>query len=398
MIEVEVAQSLRKRYVHLAAGDVITDAIDDGPHCLVSQRPAAGVDAVVAHRIKRFPLRAYQERRYAALDCGHTPRGLGVAWVDAVPDAPNVLPALPACAVEEGELQVAGVVLVPSVADVDHVPGFQPLVAGHRGDKRVGVIAPGHQVPAHVLVVGTAFRFKDQGMADLLRRLRECQRNAVLCVAVNAVGADLLHPRGYSLRPWLRRLTRSLIPHHHGEEHAHAAAMEVGDHLAHAFETAWHRRNHVQLVTVIHAHVWIGGPHQHRVNTAVALFQVVEIAIHGVAAGHRVVEVAVLDHHLRLDKAGLCPAGLRLFVACRVVARANAAFRPPMLQVFEPEFVRVCSATCLHPIFPGVVQVQAVGRRNLLSLGRILRVLRCGCEDHRARQNSKTDDAIYLHV
>jgi hypothetical protein len=92
---------------------------------------------------------------------------------------------------------------------------------------------------------------KGERVADLLRGQREAQRHAILGVAVDAVGVDLLHQRGYSLWPGLAGLVRALIPHHHGEEHAHAAAMEVGDHLAHALEAAGHGLDHFQLVAVI---------------------------------------------------------------------------------------------------------------------------------------------------
>ena len=59
---------------------------------------------------------------------------------------------------------------------------------------------------------------------------------------------------------------------------------------------------------VIDADVRIDGPDQDGVDAAVSLLQIVEIAIDGVLAGFGIVEVAVLDHHLRLDEARLRPA------------------------------------------------------------------------------------------
>ena len=76
-----------------------------------------------------------QEIGEAALDLGDAADGFRVARRDAVPDAPDVLPAFPPHAVEESELQVVGLVRVPAVADVDHVAGFQPLAAADGGDE-----------------------------------------------------------------------------------------------------------------------------------------------------------------------------------------------------------------------------------------------------------------------
>ena len=77
---------------------------------------------------------------------------------------------------------------------------------------------------------------------------------------------------------------RAFVPHHHGKEHAHAAAMKVGDHLPHALDAARHGLDHLKLVAIVDPHVRIGRPHQHRIDAAVALFQIVEIAVDGVAA------------------------------------------------------------------------------------------------------------------
>ena len=137
-------------------------------------------------------------------------------------------------------------------------------------------------------------------MADCIGCLRKAQRRAILRVTINAVRADLFHQRGDGLRPGLVGLVRSFVPHHHGEEHAHTAAMEVSNHLAHAFNATGHGLDHLKLVAVVDAHVGIRGPDKHRVDSAVALFKIVEVPAYGVAAGGRVVEVSILDHHLRL--------------------------------------------------------------------------------------------------
>ena len=128
------------------------------------------------------------------------------------------------------------------------------------------------------------------------------------CVSPLMPSASIcFHQRGNGIRPWLARIVRAFVPHHHGEEHAHAAAMEIRDHLAHAFDAAGHGLDHLELIAVVDAHVGIGGPDQHGIDAAIALFEIVEIAVDRVVAGDGVVEIAVLHHHLRLDEAGLGP-------------------------------------------------------------------------------------------
>ena len=79
--------------------------------------------------------------------------------------------------------------------------------------------------------------------------------------------------------------------------------MKISNHLPHAFHAAGHRAHHILLVPVVDSHVWIGGPDEHGVDAAVALFQVVEITVNGVFSGDWIVEVAVMHHHLRLNEA-----------------------------------------------------------------------------------------------
>src|SRR5579871_4320200 len=106
-------------------------------------------------------------------------------------------------------------------------------------------------------------------MADLLGGHRESKRYTILRVAVHTVCVDLLHQSGHGIGPGLVWLASTLIPHHHGEEHAHAVAMEFGDHLTHALDATRHGFDHLQLIAIIDSHVWIGCPYQHRVNAAV---------------------------------------------------------------------------------------------------------------------------------
>ena len=96
--------------------------------------------------------------------------------------------------------------------------------------------------------------------------------------------------------------------------------MKVANHLPHSGHSARHAADQIVLVAVIDAHVRIGRPDQHRVDSAVALFQIIEIAIDGVLARDRIVEVAVLNHHLRLNEAGSESTRTR---ACRIATHRS---------------------------------------------------------------------------
>ena len=65
VIQVEVAHTHTRldEHIHLAAGNVVVGAIDDGPHGLFFERPAAGIDPEVAHGIERLPIGAGEQRR-----------------------------------------------------------------------------------------------------------------------------------------------------------------------------------------------------------------------------------------------------------------------------------------------------------------------------------------------
>ena len=83
--------------------------------------------------------------------------------------------------------------------------------------------------------------------------------------------------------------------------------MEVRNHLLHAGDAARHAANQVVLIAIVDSHVWICRPDQDGIDSAVPLFEIVEVTIDGVLAGDRIVEVAILNHHLRLHETGLRP-------------------------------------------------------------------------------------------
>ena len=121
---------------------------------------------------------------------------------------------------------------------------------------------------------------------------------------------------------------------HHGKHHAHAAVVEIRHHGFDALNPARHGSRHVVLIAVVDAHIGIGGPNQNRIDTAIALLQIIEIAVHRVFVRHRIVEIAVLHHHLRLDEARLRPGQRRIAIARIVIAGADVA---------------LCRANAAHP-------------------------------------------------
>src|SRR5579872_6905669 len=106
---------------HLPALHVVFVAVHNGPGGLIAERPPGRKDAVHVHGIKRFPVRAEEEWSDSSLDRGHSTGSFGVTRRDAIPDAPDVLPALPSLAVKERELKIVGLGAVPPVAHMDHV-------------------------------------------------------------------------------------------------------------------------------------------------------------------------------------------------------------------------------------------------------------------------------------
>ena len=110
-----------------------------------------------------------EEGRDSAFDGCDTPSGFAVARHDAIPDAPDIFPALPANPVEKRELKIIRLLPLPAVGDVHHMPGLEPFVAVDPGNKREFVLPPTQQVIRHRLVGRTSFRLEGQGMTDPVR-------------------------------------------------------------------------------------------------------------------------------------------------------------------------------------------------------------------------------------
>ncbi len=171
VVDIEVAHAGLVGDGHLAPVYVVLVAVDDGPEGLVGERPAAGEDAVHVSRIEGLPVRADEEGREGALDGCHAAGGFAVARGDAVPNAPDVFPALPAFAVEEGVLQIVGLVAVPAVADIDHVARLKPAEAVDLGHEvELEVVAPGHDIPGEGFVAQADLRLEGKRMVGLCRR------------------------------------------------------------------------------------------------------------------------------------------------------------------------------------------------------------------------------------
>ena len=121
--------------------------------------------------------------------------------------------------------------------------------------------------------------------------------------------------------------------------------MEVRDHLAYPRHAARHGPNQVVLIAVVDAHVRIRRPDQHCIDSAVALFKIVEITVDRVSVRDRIVKIAVFHHHLRLEKARLGPLERGQVVARAIVADSNPAFVAPVADVGQPGIVLVLACT-----------------------------------------------------
>ena len=173
-------------------------------------------------------------------------------------------------------------------------------------------------------------------MAERIAGVEERARHAVVGVAVDAVGADRDDDLRDGLPVGLALVAGAVVPRHGGEEHAHAAAVEVVDRPAKALQPARQAARQVELVAVVHPDVGVHAPQQHAVQAAEARFQIIKVAVDGVAARDGIVEVAVLHHHLRMHEVALRPLQFRPAVVGVVVADAGQVFAPPVLQLRNP--------------------------------------------------------------
>src|SRR6202044_2856843 len=105
------------------------------------------------------------------------------------------------------------------------MPRLEPAIAIYGWRKLKLILPPCQDVPCNGLIRGSAFGLKRNRMACLDGRQRVHERNAVLRVTVDAFGIHRLHLLRQRGGPWLPRIARTLIPHHHGEKDFHAMTM-----------------------------------------------------------------------------------------------------------------------------------------------------------------------------
>src|ERR1039458_3853224 len=166
--------------------------------------------------------------------------------------------------------------------------------------------------------------------------------------------------------------------------------MEVCDHLFHAGDPSRHGTDHIELVSVVDAHVRIRRPNQYRVNSSVARMQIVEIAIDRVLPGNRIIEITILNHHLRLNEAALSPLKGRNLVASAFLSVSDSSSRPPVCDVVQPGLMGFAGALAVTGIPLIFRRVTRWGGDHWLlpdALGNVLRVLGSyGCHEIRGRE------------
>ena len=109
--------------------------------------------------------------------------------------------------------------------------------------------------------------------------------------------------------------------------------MEVIHHFAHTWNAARHGADQVVLVAIIDAHIRIGRPDKNCIDAAKSLLEIIEVAVNRVFAGNRIIEISLLDHHLRLDKGRLRPFESRQLISLRAIANADLPLCTPMGEV-----------------------------------------------------------------
>src|SRR5580704_2371403 len=218
--EVEVAHVRLDSKAQLAATDVVLIAVHYRPERTAALRPAAGVYASLLRLRIGLPLRTYEEGSHRALNRSDSSHRLRVAWSNLVPDSPDIFPSFVANAVEEGELQVVDLAVVPAVADVHHMPGLHPLKGTQR--RRIGIlpVTPLHVVPRQGFEGSreSMLGFERQRMSRCIGRGPECAGNSSKRVAVDAVRSHFSHQFGRHVPVGEAGISRALVPGHERKE------------------------------------------------------------------------------------------------------------------------------------------------------------------------------------
>src|SRR5258708_26271754 len=157
VIEIKIVQALLNRQLHLRTCDVVVIPVHYRPNDFVSQRPSARKYSEVRHGKKRLPILADKESCDTAFDGCNPASRLAIARGDAIPDTPDILPALPPNAVEKCELQIVCLPMVPAIGNVHHMSWLKPFVTVYPGNRREFVLPPGQNVISYGLLVGATF-------------------------------------------------------------------------------------------------------------------------------------------------------------------------------------------------------------------------------------------------
>src|SRR5206468_643557 len=79
-----------------------------------------------------------------------------------------------------------------------------------------------------------------------------------------------------------------------------------------------------------------GRPDQDGIDPTITFFEIVKIAVYGVFPCDRIVEISILDHHLRLHVTALSPLQLRTRVLSAVITNPSQLFGAPAFHVTQP--------------------------------------------------------------
>ena len=236
-------------------------------------------------------------------------------------------------------LQVAVAISAPAVFDVDQVPWLQPLQLRHRGNHvRGDLLGPALHVPAENMIASICcgLRLQHHRSPRCVAGVEERPRDAAVGVAVDAVGINGLYEARHDFPVALRMCPGAVVPGHCRQKHLDPTFVEVGHYAAQPIHAAGQVVRQIELVAIVDADVRINIPEQHAVDSAVATLQIVEIAIHGVAACDRIVEVAVFHHQQGMHEIALRPLQFGTAIDRIVVAETQQMLAPPFAKPLNP--------------------------------------------------------------
>jgi len=119
--------------------------------------------------------------------------------------------------------------------------------------------------------------------------------------------------------------------------------MKILDHRADPGQATRHGADHIELISIVDAHVGISRPDEDSVDAAIPLVKIVQVPIDCVFLRDRIVEVAVVHHHLRLDERRASPLQSRQLIEVRNRGElragesdADAPLHAPVRYIVEP--------------------------------------------------------------